>query len=85
MHMNRLKYIVPFIIALLAIVHSSCDKTKVKKKPTDWSNHYDKLNKNPFSFYLTYESLPTLFPNAKTEKLDPTQRLNNLGYRLRKN
>jgi hypothetical protein len=83
----RLKYFSSCIITILsALLLAGCgDGTKVRKKKTDWSNHYDELNKNPFSFYLTYNSLPLLFPKAKTEEVSNRRRLNNLGYTLRQN
>lgn len=43
-----------------------------------------RANKNPYGLYLTYNSLPQLFPGAKREALKSDYRLTNLGYRLRK-
>jgi hypothetical protein len=80
----HLKYFLPFI-AVLAILIPGCNCKGKTKKPTNWTKDYERLNKNPFSLYLTYESLPLLFPHAKTEKLDVAYRINNLGYTLRKN
>lgn len=83
----RLKYCSPCIIILLATLFmAGCgDGTKARKKKTDWTNHYEEFTTHPFSFYLTYNSLPLLFPKAKTEEISKRQRLNNLGYTLRKN
>lgn len=69
-----------FTILLLA----GCIKKNVKK-PTDWNMDYKELSKKPYSLYLTYHSLPLLFPNATIELRNPSERLNNLGYTLRKN
>lgn len=80
----RLKYFLPFI-AVLATLFPGCSCKGKTKKTTNWTKNYEKLNKNPFSLYLAYESLPLLFPQAKEEKLDVSYRLNNLGYTLRKN
>jgi hypothetical protein len=80
----RLKYFLPFIAVLTTLCYGCSFKGKTKK-PTDWRKDYTILNKNPFSLYLAYESLPILFPGAKREKLDVSYRINNLGYTLRKN
>jgi hypothetical protein len=80
----RLKYFLPFI-AVLATLIPGCNCKGKTKKPTNWTKNYETLNKNPFSLYLTYESLSMLFPGAKKEKLDVSYRINNLGYTLRKN
>lgn len=46
---------------------------------------YENVSKNPFSVYLTYRSIPLMFPHAKVETLSSSLRLNNMGYTLRKN
>lgn len=80
----RLKYFLPFV-AVLTTLFWGCGQNGKTKKPTNWGRNYEKFNKNPYSLYLTWESLPLLFPGAKMEKLDAAYRLNNLGYAMRKN
>ena len=72
----------PFI--LLLSITLGCEK-KTAKKPTNWGVDYEKLSKDPYSLQLTYTGLGMLFPKAKIEQLKPNERLNNLGFTLRKN
>ena len=73
--------LLPFIL-LLAIT-SGCIR-KNTKKPTNWIVDYEKLSKDPYSLQLTYKGLGMLFPNAAIERLKSDERLNNIGYTLRK-
>lgn len=81
-HIMSRQYRHIFLLLLLTLL-CSCDD--VFKKKTNWNIDFEKLNKDPYSLYLTYNSLPALFPNAEIEHLKSTSRLNNLGYELRKN
>jgi len=72
----------PFFLLMLLL--AGCGQKKMKKE-TDWRMDYENISKNPFSLDLTYRCIPLMFPHAKMERLNPSLRLNNLGYTLRKN
>lgn len=72
-------------LLLPVLLLAGCSGCGPAKKKTNWFLDLEKLNKNPYSLYLTYESLPFLFPGAETEKLKADYRMTNLGYQLRKN
>lgn len=79
----RVLYLFTALLCLLCVM-AGCTGAG-KKKKTNWFTDFARLNKDPYSPYLTYENLPRLFPGARTEKLKGDYRLTNLGYRLRKN
>lgn len=58
--------------------------TKAPRK-TNWHPAFGETGKDPYSLYLTYNTLPLLFPQAKLEKVKSSYRLTNLGYQFRKN
>ncbi|WP_118976970.1 DUF4350 domain-containing protein [Taibaiella koreensis] len=78
MRLNRITLLFPTLLLLLA----GCSR---KDKPTYWYADFDQVSKNPYSLYLAYNSLPSLFPGASTERLKSSSRLTNLGYQLRRN
>ncbi|WP_157977211.1 DUF4350 domain-containing protein [Taibaiella helva] len=80
--MIRLNRFIVLLFPALLLLLSGCSR---KDQPTYWYADFDKVSKNPYSLYLTYNSLPILFPGAGTEKLKSSSRLTNLGYQLRKN
>lgn len=73
-----------FIILLTVLLLAGCGE-KARHKKTDWTIDLGLSAKKPYSLYLTYESVPLLFPGAKVEKLKGDYRLTNLGYKFRKN
>lgn len=70
-------------LLLAALLLAGCGE-KARKK-TDWTIDLSQTGKKPYNLYLTYESLPLLFPGIQTEKLKNDYRLSNFGYKLRKN
>lgn len=76
-------YITLFTLLLLLILQG-CGSGMGKKKKTNWRPEYESLQKRPFSFYLAYQSLSLLFPNAKVEKLKTSKRINNLEHSIKK-
>lgn len=56
-----------------------------KDKPTNWNVNLNRNNKNPYGLFLTYNSLPYLFPGCPVEELKSSYRLTHLSYKLRKN
>ena len=75
------------IIIILGIcalgLYSGCNSMQPKKK-TNWHLNLSKESKDPYGLYLTYNSLPHLFPGVPAEALRSSFRLTNLGYKLRK-
>ncbi len=74
---------VSFSLLLAGLLLAGCGE-KARKK-TDWTIDLGLTAKKPYSLYLTYQSLPLLFPGVETEKLKDNYRLSNFGYKLRKN
>ncbi len=85
MALSHMRSLYSFIFMFLGLVLLTGCGEKARHKKTDWSIDLGQSAKKPYSLYLTYESIPVLFPEAKMEKLKGDYRLTNLGYKLRKN
>ncbi len=68
----------------ILLLLSGCGLRPGQPKKTNWNLDFSKESKEPYGLYLTYNSLPLLFPGHTIEVLKPGYRLTNLGYRLKK-
>ncbi len=69
------------ILLLTLVMISGCT---LKQKNTNWRVNLNRDNKDPYGLYLTYQSLPYLFPGVQVKDLK-NSKLTNLSYRLNKN
>ena len=68
------------LLLILSLIYTWYEANR--PRPVDWSETYSPKDKIPYGTYITYRSLPELFPDSKirTSRLSIAEEFGRAGY-----